>query len=410
MSLAVTISNDKKIYNLTNSKSISELLRKHKRNEKEVKKDSEFSNRVEFIQNFEFPQCSNKIDVTEDGYYIIASGMYGPLIKIFDTTNLSLKCLRGLDSEVVDFAILDRDYKKLVMACADRNLEFHAQYGKHYKLRVPRQPRCLNFNRYTSDLFIGCSSSELYRLNLEEGKFLSNFETNAKGITTIHHNSQLDLLITGSEDGLVNFFDYRQRRFIREDTLNDKEDITIVKGGRNPFETYVGSAEGLVRVYDIRTERFVQEKRSPYMLPINSIEFHHKSELVMIGDSKSIRMTHQNDLGSLYAVFESKPQINNFKVFQDSGLIVYSSSSAKLGAIYVPTLGPVPKFCQFIENVTEELEDTKTDKQIENMKFVTYDELIAADFKELIGSHKLTPHLHGYLIAQATWDRLTAVF
>lgn len=49
-----------------------------------------------------------------------------------------MKCLRGTDSEVVDFCYLDEDYKKLAFALIDRNIEFHAAYGKHYKTRVPK--------------------------------------------------------------------------------------------------------------------------------------------------------------------------------------------------------------------------------------------------------------------------------
>lgn len=39
---------------------------------------------------------------------------------------MSLKCLRGLDSEIIDFEILSDDYKKLAMICEDRNIEIHS--------------------------------------------------------------------------------------------------------------------------------------------------------------------------------------------------------------------------------------------------------------------------------------------
>ena len=49
-----------------------------------------------------------------------------------------MKCSRGLDSEIVKFCLLGEDYKKIAMVCEDRNIELHAQYGKHFKLRVPK--------------------------------------------------------------------------------------------------------------------------------------------------------------------------------------------------------------------------------------------------------------------------------
>lgn len=37
-----------------------------------------------------------------------------------------MKCLRGVDSEIVKFAVLDDDYTKLAFAQSDRHIEFHA--------------------------------------------------------------------------------------------------------------------------------------------------------------------------------------------------------------------------------------------------------------------------------------------
>ena len=76
--------------------------------------------------------------MSKDGNYIVATGVYPPTIKLFDVKELSLKCLRGTDSEIVDFVFLDEYYTKIVFASMDRNLEFHAAYGKHYKTRVPK--------------------------------------------------------------------------------------------------------------------------------------------------------------------------------------------------------------------------------------------------------------------------------
>ena len=60
------------------------------------------------------------------------------MIKIFETRELSMKCERGIDSEVIQFQVLDKDYSKLAFLCADRNIELHAQYGRHFKIRIPK--------------------------------------------------------------------------------------------------------------------------------------------------------------------------------------------------------------------------------------------------------------------------------
>lgn len=136
MSLQVTeAQNNTKIYHLTANKTTPEFFRQNNKNLQNLKKDAEYQKRIDFIQDFKFPISSGKVQISKDGEYIFASGIYGPQMKIFSTTNLSMKCMRGFDSEIVDFIALGDDYKKIASASMDRNIELHAQYGKHFKIR-----------------------------------------------------------------------------------------------------------------------------------------------------------------------------------------------------------------------------------------------------------------------------------
>jgi ribosome biogenesis protein ENP2 len=65
-----------------------------------LKKNDEYINRIEIIQEFEFPVSSQCLKVSEDGNYIVATGIYPPRIKIYDLNEMTLKVERGLDSEV----------------------------------------------------------------------------------------------------------------------------------------------------------------------------------------------------------------------------------------------------------------------------------------------------------------------
>ena len=71
--------------------------------------------------------------------------------------------------------MLSEDYAKVAFACVDRSIVFHAQYGMHYKTRIPRCPRNIIFNPFIGDLIISASSDQIYRMSLEEGIFLSPF-------------------------------------------------------------------------------------------------------------------------------------------------------------------------------------------------------------------------------------------
>ena len=64
------------------------------------------------------------------GRYIVSAGVYPPMIKIFETDNLSMKCERYVDAEVVRLRVLEDSYRKLALLRQDRTIELHAAYGK----------------------------------------------------------------------------------------------------------------------------------------------------------------------------------------------------------------------------------------------------------------------------------------
>lgn len=95
--------NGVKIYDLSSGKSIPEYLEEAKKRKIKLKQLEEYTSRIDLIQDLDYPVSSQKLRVSEDGHYIITTGVYPPKIKIFETAELSLKCERGIDSEVVQF-------------------------------------------------------------------------------------------------------------------------------------------------------------------------------------------------------------------------------------------------------------------------------------------------------------------
>ncbi len=215
--------------------------------------------------------------------------------------------------------------------------------------------------------------------------------------------------MAGCDGGNTEIFDYRNRNSVGRVSLNENENITVLKGTSNPFEFFVGSSEGLVRLYDLRSNRFVMEKRHPYMLPINSIEIHERTGMLVTADKKSIRISNKNNLDEVFTTYEQKAAINNVRTFQDSGLIIFACENPKVGALFIPALGPAPKFCQFLENLTEELEEKVNNNVFEDFKFVTYEELLSLNAKHLIGTDKIRPHLHGFMISSKLFYHLKQV-
>ena len=60
---------------------------------------------IELIQDFEFPEASNKVKTTRDGHHAVATGTYKPQIRVWDLDQLSLKFERHTDAENVDFVV-----------------------------------------------------------------------------------------------------------------------------------------------------------------------------------------------------------------------------------------------------------------------------------------------------------------
>ena len=123
------------------------------------------------IKDFEFRVVANRIRISPDQNYIVASGGYPPRVKIFETRELAMKVERGIDAEVLQMRILSDDYSKLALLCDDRNIELHAQYGRHFKIRIPKFGRDFIYNPNTADIVTVGAGNEIYRLNLGMGRF-----------------------------------------------------------------------------------------------------------------------------------------------------------------------------------------------------------------------------------------------
>ena len=65
---------------------------------------------------------------------------------------------------------------------ADRTIEFHAQYGYHFKTRIPKVGRDFIFQPLTAELYMCGSSQYIFRLSLDEGRFMKPIVTNVSAL------------------------------------------------------------------------------------------------------------------------------------------------------------------------------------------------------------------------------------
>ena len=172
--MRVFSANEVKIYNLTSGKSVPDWLTEQGQGRKRLRAHQ--TKGIQLIQDFSMPTVSTRVRVSKDGQYVVALGTYKPRLRCFDVLDLGLKFERCFDSEAVQMEFLSDDYSKMLLLHCDRFVSLHAQFGHYYKLRIPRFGRDVAYNAHNCDAYFAGDGSEVNRLNLEQGRFLSPFQ------------------------------------------------------------------------------------------------------------------------------------------------------------------------------------------------------------------------------------------
>ncbi|KAG0672812.1 Small ribosomal subunit biogenesis [Pichia californica] len=419
MVLKSASSNDISVYQISGtnvSKSLPDWLeRKRKRS---LKNDIDYQNRVELIQDFEFSESSTKIKVTRDGQYAMATGTYKPQIHVYDFSNLSLKFERHTDTENVDFLLLSEDWTKSIHLQNDRSIEFQNKGGIDYKLRIPKFGRSLAYDDVSCDLFVGASGDEIYRLNLEQGRFMKPFQIESdRGVNSIDINPIHGLFSAGLEDGTVEFWDPRaKQRIIKLQVPEAKEngsEISCVKFANNSLNFACGTSDGISMIYDLRTSHPLITKDQGYGFGIKKIIWLEETgnenlNLILTSDKKIAKIWNRDD-GKAYAAMEPSVDINDVEHIPGSGMFFMANESIPMHTYYIPQLGPSPRWCSFLDNITEELEEKPSDTVYSNYKFLTKQDVAKLGISHLIGTNVLRAYMHGYFIDNELYDKVNLI-
>eukprot|EP00928_Gymnodinium_smaydae_P072503 TRINITY_DN55854_c0_g1_i1.p1 TRINITY_DN55854_c0_g1~~TRINITY_DN55854_c0_g1_i1.p1 ORF type:complete len:575 (+),score=134.67 TRINITY_DN55854_c0_g1_i1:82-1725(+) len=419
--MQVTVNNDVKVYNLSAGKSLPQWIEDAKKNQKSLRYDEDFRRRIDLIQDFEFNVASSRVRVSPDGEFIAATGVYPPEMRLFETRELGMKCHRGLDHEVVDFLFLSDDYKKLAFLQDDRTLEFHAQYGRHHKVRVPKAGRSLCYDQDSCVIFVGGSSSEVVRLDLEAGTWQAPVATSKmEEVNQVVVNPVLPVISCAGDGGMVESFDLREStRPLQSlqvcrasDGTEGDQQVTCCAYSASGMQFAAGTSDGIVRIYDLRSSRPVSERDHMNGYGIRSVSFlvnssEEERQLVGSADTKAIKVWDAAT-GAMKASVENGSTINDVTFVPSSGLILVANDAPRVGVYFIPSLGLAPRWCTFLDSMTEELEESKQKSVYDDYQFVTNDELESLGATELIGTKFLQPYMHGFFMDQRLHGRLKA--
>lgn len=404
-SIKSTSISDVKIYSLSGQQNPATWLPPKKL--KSLRKDKGYLQRVELIQDLRFETATTKIKATPDGEYLIASGIYPPQVKVFELRQYSLKFERHLVSEIVDFQVLGDDYSKIAFLCADRSVCLHAKYGSHYSLRIPRMGRDIAYDCWSCDLLCAASSPDIYRINLEQGRFLSSLNTQSPGINVVSRSTVHGLVACGGDDGAVECFDMRRRSSVGRinavaSTGDVDQEVTALQFDEvTGYLMAVGSSAGKISVYDLRMSDPIRIKDHMYGSAISSIKWHQTlnsgEPKLITADSHIVRIWDPNTGDNMTSI-EPTGTINDVCVFRESGLMFLALDGSQIPAYFVPALGPAPKWCTHLENLTEEMEEGSESTIYDHFKFLTKEDLERLNLTSLIGTNLLRAYMHGFFI------------
>ncbi|CAI7755896.1 unnamed protein product [Closterium sp. NIES-54] len=168
-----------------------------------------------------------------------------------------------------------------------------------------------------------------------------------------------------------------------------------------------------VLLYDLRSSKPYRIKDHMYGSPIHSIKWHRgiagSSQHIISTDKRIIKIWNPTTGTNVTSVEPTEPGgINDVCVMRGSGLIVAAMDSPRLQAYFIPSLGPAPRWCSFLENITEELEEGGA-AMYDDYKFVTREELNALRLTELLGTNLLRPFMHGFFLHSRLYHKAKSI-
>ena len=117
--------------------------------------------------------------------------------------------------------------------------------------------------------------------------------------------------------------------------------------------------------------------------------------------------------GTAYTALQPGPGrggggINDVLTWPGAGLVMVAADTPRVAAYFVPSLGPAPAWCSFLEGLTEELEEEAAPAVYDDYRFVSRDDLERAGLESVAGGPLARPYMHGFFVHDRLWRRAAA--
>lgn len=320
-------------------------------------------------------------------------------------------------------------------------------------------------------LLVAGSSSEIYQIDLEAGQHLAPIESpNLSEVNHTRINPTMPLYACAGNSNVVEFWDMRasytkpvavlQNRATDDgnavgsfrDYTGAGSGATCIDFSPSGMHLAVGSSEGKVNIFDIRSKDPVLTRDHKNGLPIRSVKYqtetantHANAKYVNTAtnttvngsgnvvlascDAKAIKIwnaaTSSNgsraasnsdgmdggaEEGKLFTAIEAGDgAFNDVEFYPNSGLLFATGQGMpRIGVYFLPTLGVAPKWCSFLDSMTEELAETAKSTIYDSFQFVSKEVLEQLHAEDLLGTKYLQPYMHGYFMDAKLYQKLKA--
>lgn len=191
---------------------------------------------------------------------------------------------------------------------------------------------------------------------------MQSMETQTKqSVNACDINPEHHLLCVGTHEGTVEAWDPRDKKrcatldvAMKIPNLSVFPSISTIKF-KNGLQMGVGTQSGHVLIYDIRSNQPLTVKDHYNKLKIKRIAFNESNNAVYSMDEAILKIWDETS-GKQIAYIESESKFNDMCTIPNSGMMFFAQQTSKMLTYYIPSLGPAPRWCSFLDNLTEEIE------------------------------------------------------
>lgn len=212
------------------------------------------------------------------------------------------------------------DWTKTIHLQNDRSIALHNQSGFYYSTRIPRFGRALGYHYPSCDAIIAATGPEVYRLNLDQGRFLNplvlqgNGDEEISGVNCVDINPAHQLWAFGCEgNGAVELWDPRSRakvgllrlpgnRLMPTGVEGQSLSVTAISSRSDGLSYAVGTSTGHSLLYDIRSPKPYATKDQGYGLPVKKVMWIEGGNkiagdgMVLSADKKVVKIWDRNEV------------------------------------------------------------------------------------------------------------------